>query len=488
MTKIEKTRYVMRHAAKRVNGIGEKHRLVVGGAFALVLAGLLAVMNVDAGPLRNLNDIGGWSNRALFIGMTAAAHFTLMMAAAWLCRKGTARLLLRQAIVTAGLYILLMAINQKTYIYKEVVQPIVRAMDVGGLAAGLAMESSLSAPATTLLYLITRGPVYDMYLAKLAAIFASLSLGVIACWAADRAEAGIRSEVVLALCAILPQGMMNAACCAQTDVIAAALLAGSLAIILYNKEESAAKRWAAAVLYGMAIAVSGAALYAVPVYIWLMMQKRFGGRELAAAIAMPVALCIPAMLCGMGAGEALSSLLRANLGLPAYASGAPNVMNIVPRAAVEEMPGWFMLGRLPEVDTVTNAQPFYTEAHYAQAVTGVTLAALAAYAGVCAYVYKNEKLDGAGKAFVLMLTALMACPGAASGAWMIADALCIYAIVMKPRLRLPACMALFATAGASCYPMTGEVLLTMILAFALCLAAVCIALGVISVGKTDAEE
>ncbi len=488
MTKIEKTRYALHRAVKAVDAAGERHGMIVGGAFALIAAGLFAVMSISAGPLYNLNDIGGWDNRVLFIAMAAAVVFTLLLAAAMLCQKGTLRIVLRQIIVMAGVYILLMTINQKTYIYRDVVQPIVRAMDGGGLAAGLAMESSLSAPAMTMLYLITRGPVYDMYLVKLACIAAFVVLGLLACRAADRVGAGIRSEVVLALCMILPQGVMNAACSAQTDVIAAALLAGALMLGIYKKEESPAKRWATAAALGLAIAVSGVALYALPVFVWLAKERRFGGRELAAALAIPAVLCIPAMVCGMGVGEALMSLLRANIGLPAYASGAPNMMSIVPRAVVEEMPGWFMLSRLPEVDAVTNAQPFYTEAHYEVAMHGMTLAGLTIFAGMCAYVYQNKEMDGARRAFVLLLSALLVCPNVTSGAWLIADALCIWLIVMKPGMRLPACMVLFATAGASCYPMTRELLLPMILAFALCFAAVCMAVGVLPMGGKNSEE
>ena len=192
----------------------QKHRLLLSAVLAVLLSGLLALYNVSSGPLRNLNDIGGWDNRALFIAMSAAVHLSMLLLCAWLSRVSLARTALRQMIVTAGMVILLLAINQKTYAYVNVMQPVVRAMEVGGLAAGVAAASGVSAPMLLLLYAITRGPVYDMYLLKLFAIGCDLLLGLLAMRAADRNRLGLRAEALLALCMILPQGFMNAACSA----------------------------------------------------------------------------------------------------------------------------------------------------------------------------------------------------------------------------------------------------------------------------------
>ena len=68
------------------------------------------------------------------------------------------------------------------------------------------------------------------------------------------------------------------------------------------------------------------------------------------------------------------------------------------------------------------------------------------------------------------------------------DIVCLYAILSEPKLRLPACLVLFATAAGSCYPMTEEVLLPMVYAFVLCLLAMCMLLDVIPMGKEDAHE
>ena len=57
-------------------------RLPLGAGGALLLAALLALHNVSAGPLGNLHDIGGWSNRALFIIMSAAVHGAVLMGCA----------------------------------------------------------------------------------------------------------------------------------------------------------------------------------------------------------------------------------------------------------------------------------------------------------------------------------------------------------------------------------------------------------------------
>ena len=49
-------------------------------------------------------------------------------------------------------------------------------------------------------------------------------------------------------------------------------------------------------------------------------------------------------------------------------------------------------------------------------------------------------------------------------------------------------MVLFATAGASCYPMTEEVLLPMVAAFLLCLLALLMVLGIVPMpGRREKE-
>jgi len=216
-----KIRYEACEAARKLDGFVNRHKRLLGAATALTLALMLAAYNVSSGPLRNLNDIGGWANRALFIAMTAAAHAGLLLACAMVSSCGFARTALRQLIVTAGMYIMLLAINQKAYAYVNVVQPVIRAMDAGGLAAGAAMETGFSAPMLSLLYIITRGAVYDMYLLKLFAIVCMIALSLLAMRSGERHGLGVRTEVLLALCMILPQGFMNAACSALPEIGAA---------------------------------------------------------------------------------------------------------------------------------------------------------------------------------------------------------------------------------------------------------------------------
>ncbi|MBP3657145.1 MAG: hypothetical protein J6K32_10675 [Clostridia bacterium] len=455
-------------------------RLPLGAACALLLAALLALHNVSAGPLGNLHDIGGWSNRALFIAMTAAVHAAVLLLAVMTSRVSFARTLLRQVLLTAGLYILLQAINQKTFAYVTQIQPIVRAMDGGGLAAGLAMESSLSAPALTLLYLITRGPVYDMYLVKLFAVACMLGLSLLAVREADARGLGIRAEVLLALCMILPQGFLNAACTAHIEIAAVLLLAVSLALAFDERP----RMTAACLCLGAACAVSGAALYALPVYLWLAHRGTLPAKRLALAAVPPLVLCLPAVLCGMGALDALASLIRANISLPVHASGTPAMLSLIPRANPLEMPEIFQLSRLPALDLITNDQPFYQQAHYEQLAAGLTAAGLALYMGACALAYRSKK-PALDRAMILLLGALLVLPAATTSAWLLLDIVCLYALLAAPRLRLPACLLLFATAGGSCYPMTGEVLLPGAAAFGLCFAALCMLLDVIPTGAKE---
>jgi len=461
----------------------DRHRVPLGALLAAVFAGALALHNVSSGPLRNLNDIGGWSNRALFIMMSAAVHGAVLLACAVLGRVSFPRVALRQAILTAGFYIMLLGINHKTYHYINVMQPVIRAMDTGGLAAGAAMHANLSAPALLVSYLITRGPVYDMYLLKLFAIANYLLLALLITRFADRRRLGIRSEVLLALCMILPQGFMNAACSAVIDVFAVAMLGVSLELAF---DADKPKMPASAVCYGVACAMSGACLYALPAYVFLAMKGRMKKLWLLCAAGAAVVLCIPAMLAGMEPVRALGSLFQANFGLPAYASGAPGLMNFIPRAMIEEIPQYApILRHVEALDTVTHAQAYYTQAHFEQMASGVILISLALCMGVWALVLRMKDKGALNGLLTLVLGVLIACPNVSAGAWLIADLLCLYALLAAPKLRLPACMVLFATACSSVYPMTEEVMLPMIYAFALCLMAWLMLTGVIPMEKEE---
>ena len=449
-------------------------RWLFGGALAVLLCGLVGLLNLSAGALGNLNDIGGWQNRLIFLVMAAGVQGLLLLLVTAMHRGSYARLALRELIMTAGFYIQLLAINQKTYAFVEVMLPMIRAMDAGGLAAIGDLSTNLSSPALTLLYAVTRGPVYDMYMVKLLCILALCALAVLAMVWADRQHTGIRAEVLLSLCLILPQGFMSASCAAQLDVVCVALLAASLTCATAERPRAVA----AAVLYGLACAMSGFALYALPAWALLMKQKKaVRPAHLALAALVSVACCLPAALCGQGMGGALASLLRANLGIPEYASGSPNLVSIFPRYAMEEMPEAFILGRLPNIDTETNFSPYYTQEGFEAIMCGMALACLALYGMAAAFLSGRKGMSGTARALALSLAACLLCPGATAGAWLLPCAIGLLAIVTEPRLRLPVCMLLFATAGAAAYPVTGEILLPMVAALALCLLALFDLLG-----------
>lgn len=459
-----------------------RYRVILGALLAMALAGVLALYNVSSGPLRNLNDIGGWSNRALFIAMAAAVHALMLLGCTLLHRKSFARLALREIILTAGFYIMLLGINHKAYVYLNVMQPVIRAMDAGGLSAGIAMEHNMSAPMLTLLYLITRGPVYDMYLLKLFAIGCYMLLALLLVRAADERGFGIRAEVLLTLCMILPQGFMNAAFSAIPEIAAVTLLAVSLALLDSEKPYTLA----ACLCFGAACALSGAALYALPLYAYMVCKGKIRKEYLLAALGVMLAGCVPAVLGGMGVGAAIASLGNAVFGLPHYAGGAPGLMNLVPFARMEQTPQFAPVLRHFEVlDPVTHAQPYYTQAHFEQMASGVLVAGFAVYMGVCALGLRAKNKTPLHRAMIFVLGALIACPNTSSAAWMAMDLLCLYALLCAPKLRLPALLMLFATMTSSVYPMAEEVMLPMVYAFVLCMAALCLLLDVIPMGKGD---
>lgn len=151
---------------KRIMNLADRHARALGLLLAAALAALTAALNVSRGPLSNLNDIGGWTNRMAFIALAAAAHAAVLAMQALLNRKGFGRLALRQVLTTLGFLLLTLPINQKTLLFTEQVLPLVRKMDAMGLAAANESALNLSAPALTLLYAVTRGPIYDMYSIK----------------------------------------------------------------------------------------------------------------------------------------------------------------------------------------------------------------------------------------------------------------------------------------------------------------------------------
>lgn len=448
-------------------------RWLLGGALAVLLCALLLGINYAFGALSNLNDIGTWQNRLVFLVLSAGAQGLLLLLVTAVHRGSYARLALRQGIVTAGFYIQLLAINQKTYAFVEVLLPVIRAMDAGGLAAIGALSTNLSSPALTLLYAVTRGPVYDMYMVKLLCIAALCALAVLAMVWADRRDIGLRAEVLLTLCLILPQGFMSASCAAQLDVVCVALLAASLTCLTAKRPRAVA----GALLYALACAMSGFALYALPAFALMMKKKAVRPAHLALAGLVAVACCLPAALAGQGMGGALASLLRANLGLPEYAAGSPNLMSIFPRYAMEEIPEYFILKRLPNIDPETNFSPYYTQQGFEAIMRGLALACLALYGMAVAFLSGRKGMSNSARALALSLVACLICPGATAGVWLLPCVLGLLAIVTEPRLRLPACMALFATAGAAAYPVTGEILLPLVVASSLCLLAVLCLMG-----------
>lgn len=125
-------------------------------------------------------------------------------------------------------------------------------------------------------------------------------------------------------------------------------------------------------VYGAAAAMSGAALYALPLVG--LMGKKCGVklRHAGAAAGVAAALCLPALLGGMTAGNVFTSLFKAVFALPEYAAGVPNFESVIPRAAMEEMPQYGLLRQIPALDPQTNASPFYTQTPFEIMTRGMT--------------------------------------------------------------------------------------------------------------------
>ena len=321
--------------------------------------------------------------------------------------------------------------------------------------------------------------VRTVCLGMAASMGAFLLMAVLAAHAADRRGWGLHGEALLLLCLILPQGFLTAGSAPQIDALSALLLVAALTL-LDEKHPLGGM-----LLYGAAFALSGAALYALPLVALLGRRGGAKGRHAALAALVALAACLPAVLCGVPAGRAAGSLFTANFAVPEYAAGVPNLMSAFPRAAMEEMPEYALIRVFPEIDAVTNAPEVYTQAHFEMLMHGLTFAALAMFIGLCAWMKQEKTASALRRTLTLALGAMLLCPGAGMGAWLPLCMLCLAAILREPETRLPACMVLFATAGGCCYPATGETLLRPFYAFALCAAALFMLLGVIPGAKTS---
>ena len=359
-------------------------------------------------------------------------------------------------------------------------------MDAGGLGAAAVNKSGCSAALLTLIFALTRGPVYDMYPVKLFSIFCFEALCLLTVKEAERKGMnGARADALLLLTLILPQGFLSAACAAQMEVAAVLLLA--LALTTERKD------WRSAVCMGAACALSGVCLLFLP---WAIVRRERAGREpfgmnahkkarLYALIAVGVMLLcqMPAALAGMGPAEALGSPFAALLGAPVYASGSPNLTALFPRSAMEEMPEFFLLRRVPQLDPEMLASPFYTQEHFLALMRGLALAGLAVYAGGSAWA--GKKTEGLRLWLAVAVLALWSAPGSTMALWLSVDCLCLLAALSEPELRLPACILLFATAAGCCYPVTEEILVRPALTSGLVLLAEMSLLGLIPAPRSQ---
>lgn len=282
----------------------------------------------------------------------------MLLAAALLYHERFWRLAVRQLLLTVGLVILLMGINHKSYLFVEQMLPFIRRMDAAGLSAMNDMRLNLSAPAVTALYLLTRGPIYDMYMLKLACMGAFLLMAVLAAHAADRRSWGLRGEALLLLCLILPQGFLTAGSAPQIDALSALLLVAALTLLDEKHPlagHAALRRGVCAVRRGAVCPAAG---------------RPAGQKERREGAACPRwrrssrwQPALPRCFAGVPAGRAAGSLFTANFAVPEYAAGVPNLMSAFPRAAMEEMPEYALIRVFPEIDAVTNAPEVYTQAH-----------------------------------------------------------------------------------------------------------------------------
>ncbi len=444
---------------------------------ALVCAGGFFAWNIRLGPLSNLNDIGGWDRRLLFMTAASAVLFALLLLPFALSRsRGVLRVLLRQGILMAGMVIYLLAINQKTYAYTTQIQPLLRKLQAGGLGA-LPADSPVSAPMALLLMGVTRFPSYDMYSVKLVSVFCVLAAACIAGHLADEERMGLRAEATLVLCVILPQAFLSSACAAQLDSVA--LLFAALALLSWRS----GRRTPAAVLLGVA-----ATLNLVFAAGFVLMVLEGGRRELLPGLCPAAAGVLLCTLAGLSPLRAAGSLLAPLLSPPFAKGGMPTLASIIPYARPSEMPSWFLIHALPHAQLEVEETLVYTPEHVVLLQRGMAVAGLGVLAALLPRML--ERLRGNERLLGVLLLSLMCVPGTSAACWL---SVCFVAVLIvqkgPSRLRIPAAAVLLGIAGGAAYPVTGE---TMVPAGALWLGAIVLLLGIAGVipfpgGARDGE-
>lgn len=444
----------------------------IGIFFSILIGAVITSVNVSLGPLANLNDIGGWHNRFIFLILCGGAEVLVQILAVRLRPSSCGRMLVRQLILVCGFHIAMLAINQKTYYYSMQIQPLIRAAETGGLSVLADIDTTLSIPLLSFLFLLTRIPIYDMYLVKLFCIVSYQVLVLLFVHSMEKTLPGLRTEALLLLSVILPQMFLSVSCAAQADVFALLLIA--LALTLRIKGSPLL----AAAIFGLSSSLCGVLLLAAPLFVFpnhdflhLTPKGEVVGKKkqltstgaqvqtifFGVAVFFYFIPMLPAILSGVPVGKAVISPLNALFGVPPYASGSPNLMSLFPRAAAIEMPEAFLLRHLPELDLETNASPFYSQAHFSMLMRSLALIGLAGYCSVT--FYATKRIDGVRLEFILTMAALFVVPGGSIALWLICDLLALYLILTNRKMRIQACLLLFVTAAGSCYPVTEEILI-----------------------------
>lgn len=452
----------------------QAHSLLIGWLGAVLMTVAALASNLMGGPLYNLNDIHTWQNRMIFTGMATFMHFSLMAILVLDSHKDIGHLLVRELIVTVSLMILFLAMNQKTFAYNSQIQPIVRAMDTRALSAIPDFRSGHSVPALTLYYLLTRGPIYDMYLAKLFCMGCYELLCISAAHIArELPELAQRNrwlpECAMALALILPQGFLSAACAAQIEV--AGILLAVLAFILLERGKKTGL-----VLFGVGASICTGLWLLVPIAILYAEKWELKVSDILMPLAAALICCVPGAITGSG-WEAFFSLFACLKEIPIAGSGVPALVSFFPRAVLEEIPEYANLRALPELDLMTFAAENYKASHYEILMHGLSFACLAVYMGMTAYVIREKRKDKVTCILSLILIAFVCAPCLTMGAWQLVTVLCMFILVYIPELRIPGGVVLFVTAGGCGYPVTGEIMIKPVYIALLSLMAIGMLLG-----------
>lgn len=437
----------------------------------MILAGLAAaffLMNVNAGPLSQMDEIGGWGLRRLYLVLASGMLFVALASTAFF-RSTWGTYALRMMFLVLGAVMRFYAMDSYSPYFVENLSPVIKALS-GGLAQGAAQGNAYTPLTLTLLYVLQKLPIFPMYLVKLLSIGGDLLLAQICCRGMEKYKGEIAGSVMLFFVLFCPSLFLGGAYGGTPDSLP--LVCAALA--LYFAWEK--KGLLAGIAFGAGYALYPAMLMILPA-LGLVAGKDAGRRMALAAPVSGVVLSIPALLLGMPFSKALAALTLRGRNPGYLFKNNASFYNFFAQPRMEDIPEYHLLRHIEGIEAGEMTE-LYTGATIPMLRTVGFIVFAVVFCALCITLYRKRTQLQAHAVTVLALFALtgaLLLPGGDAGGFLLADG-CILLYAMNRRggwrvafLSLGAsCIAMIAfVTGAATLPLWGAMLMQFVVVFAL---------------------